>query len=227
MSKRPLLFFLCSLAYVPMTWAGPSLVEIWDNNQGAEMMAQKKMTEAHETFSEALAKDPFSPILQYNLGASFIGIEEYEKAAKMYKEILKQEPLPPEVGLASSFNLGALYHQALKDTDQALKYYQKALEYDPESEMVKTNIELLMMAQGGGGKGDSDKKDKPQEGEDGEQPKEPQQFTNKPQPNQYDGKDMSKQDVKKILEELKKQEQRIRAKHDRKGDKEADRDKNW
>ena len=38
---------------------------------------------------------------------------------------------------------------------------------------------------------------------------------------------LSECDVKKILEELKKQEQRIRAKHDRKGGREADRDKNW
>ena len=52
-------------------------------------------------------------------------------------------------------------------------------------------------------------------------------FTNEPQKSQYESKDMSRRDVEKILNELKKQEQRIRAKHQRKNRKEENRGKNW
>ncbi len=171
--------------------------------------------------------DPFNPIFQYNMGFSFIATEEKKKAVQMYEEILKQKPLPPEIEFATYFNLGVLY--SLKEfsdgIDKALEYYQLALNVRPDSKEVKTNIELLF--QSGKGKGKGDKKEQSKEGEGEDQPKEPQKFTNKPQPNQFKSKEMSKGDVKKILEELKKQEQKIRAKHERKGKREADREKDW
>ena len=189
-------------------------------------MTQKKVVEAHDEFTKLLGEKPFSRILQYNLGFSFIAVEEVEKAVKMYKELLKYQPLPPEIEFASHYNLGTL-NGMLGNLDEALNHYQEALTFDPDSKKIKTNIELLFKGEGGG-KGKGDKKDQKKKGDDEEQ-KEPQEFTNKPQkqPEQFDGKEMSKSDVKKILEELKKQEQRIRAKHQRKGGKEADRDKNW
>lgn len=194
-------------------------------------MQQKKVLEAYEEYAELLAENPFSPLFQYNMGTSFMGVEEFKKAIQMYEEVLKLQPLPPEVEFATLFNLGALHSMKDGDVEKALKNYQKALALNPDSKEIKTNIELLIQDGKGGGKGDNkdkDKKDQQENGEGEEQPKEPQQFTNKnPQPDQFKSKDMSKSDVKKILEELKKQEQKIRAQHDRKGGKEADREKNW
>ncbi len=206
-----------------------SLAEIWKNNTGAEYQKQKKFLEAQDQFVELLSDHPFQPTYQYNLGTSFILIEERNKAIQMFQEILKKKPIPPTVEFLALFNLGFLYSaEEGGDVEKALDYFQKALAFNPESKEIKINIELLMRGGKGGGKGDKENpEDSKDQGEDGEQPKEPQKFTNKKQPNQFDSKDMSKNDVKKILEELKKQEQRIRAKHDRKGGKEADREKNW
>ncbi len=206
------------------------LRDIWRNNEAVEHLKQKKVLEAHEEFTELLSEKPFHPLYQFNMGSSFIGIEEMEKAKQMYAEILKQNPLPPELEFAVQYNLGVLNSTKGGDTEKALAHYQKALALQPESQEIKTNIELLMQSQGKGGKGENkdknkDKKNK-DESEEGEQQKEPQSFQNK-QPDQFKSKDMSKGDVKKILEELKKQEQRIRAKHERKGGREADRDKAW
>ena len=144
--------------------------------------------------------------------------------------MLKNKAAPPEILFASKYNLGVLY-ASKSEVDKALQYYQKALEHNPTSKEIKTNIELLLQQQQGKGKGDGKDKDKNQDqnehedSEDGEQPKEPQKFQN--QPKQFNSEEMSKSDVNKILEELKKQEQQIRAKHERKGDKESDHDKNW
>ena len=206
------------------------LRDIWSNNQAVKHMEQKKMLEAHEEFTQLLSQKPFHPLFQFNLGSSFIAVEELPKAIKMYNEILKLNPLPPQIEFATYYNLGVLNSLGEdSNIDLALENYQKALALVPDSKEIKTNIELLF--KGGKGKGKGDKKDKKDQNQDqsdkGEQPKEPQKFTNKKQPNQFDGKEMSKGDVKKILEELKKQEQRIRAKHDRKGGKESDREKNW
>ncbi len=205
------------------------LGEIWKNNTGTEYQKQKKFLEAQDQFVELLSDHPFQPVYQYNLGTSFIFVEERNKAIQMFEEILSRKPVPPAVEFLALFNLGFLYSaEEGGDIEKALDYFQKALAFNPQSQEIKINIELLMRGGKGGGKGDKEDEDKSKEqGEDGEQPKEPQKFTNKKQPNQFDSKDMSKNDVKKILEELKKQEQRIRAKHDRKGGKEADRDKNW
>ena len=215
------------LLFAPSVFATTNLVEIWGNNQAVDHLGQKKVTEAHEEFTQLLAKSPFHPLFRFNTGGSFVAIEEPDKAIKMYNEVLKLNPLPPEIEFATYFNLGFLNSLEGKDIDEAVKNYQKALAFKPDSKEIKTNIELLFKGGKGGGKGKDKNKQDQQNKEDGEQPQEPQQFTNKKQPNQFDGKEMSKGDVKKILEELKKQEQRIRAKHDRKGKKQADNDKNW
>lgn len=222
-----LVFFL--LPFFPAL-ASDGIEDIWRNNQAVDLLRQEKKTEAYDEFAKILSDSPFHPLYQFNMGAGFFTVEEKEKAKKMYLEVLKNENLPGELLFGSYYNLGVLYSME-KETDTALEYYQKALELNPDSKEIKTNIEL-MFAQGqgkgkGGGKSDKqdkDKKDKDKK-ENDEQEQEPQEFQN--QPKQFKSKEMSKSDVKKILEELKKQEQRIRAKHERKGKKEAPRDKNW
>lgn len=145
------------------------------------------------------------------------------------------------IKFAALFNRGVAY-QVMKNIDKALESYQEALSLiqdtdDPKSpvKQIKTNIEL-MFAKGGGGKGKDKNKDKQQgegEGEgdpnesegEGEQDKKekPQDQENKDQqkkqPKEFDQKYMSNEDLKRIMEELKDQEQKIRAKMERKGGK--------
>lgn len=231
--KSSLVLFLFLGSQV--VFAHSSVKDIWYNNQAVEQIEQKKMLEAHEGFTQLLAKEPFHPVFQFNLGSSFIAIEDVQKAIKMYSEVVKLSPLPAEIEFATYFNLGVLYAIS-KNTDKALENYQKALRLNPASKEIKTNIELLFKGGKGKGKGkdkNKSKDNKKGEGEgdkkeqEGENPNQKKKFSNKQQPGQFKSKNMSKNDVKKILNELKKQEQRIRAKHQRKGKREADREKSW
>ena len=69
--------------------ATSNLSDIWRNNQAAKHMTQKKMLEAHEQFTQLLSEKPFHPLFQSNMAASFIGVEEFQKAIQMYNEVLK------------------------------------------------------------------------------------------------------------------------------------------
>ena len=123
--------------------------EIWRNNRAVDQMNQKKVLEAYESFHQLLGQNPFHPLFQFNLGASLITVEEPEKAIKMYKELLKSRALPLPMEFAVLYNLGALY--GLKeDVDQALDFYQQALDKNPDSKEVKINIELLIQKAGFG-----------------------------------------------------------------------------
>jgi Ca-activated chloride channel homolog len=226
--KSRLLLFL--LMYSQVSLATTNVVDIWKNNQAVDHIQKKQVLEAHEDFLQLLSKEPFHPIYQFNLATSFFATEDLDKSIKMYNELKKLDPLPPTVSFALYYNLGVLYGLS-KDIDKALENYQKALEFNPDSKEVKTNIELLFKGGKGGGKGDKQDKEQKEKGDkEDEQQKEPQEFSNKnqnQQPDQFNGKDMSKNDVNKILDELKKQEQKIRAQHERKGNKEADHEKAW
>lgn len=210
------------------------LHDTWINNRAVDDMDQKKQIEAYEQLSDLAVRNPGNFLFLFNLSSAFIGVEQNKNALKMLQELEKAtEPMDPILKFAIHYNLGVLFSdKKLMDVDQALHHYQQALAVNPESKEVKTNIELLFKSGQGQGKGenqDNQEGDQEQKEQDeGEQPKEPQEFTNKPQqPNQFNGEDMTKQDVNQVLDELKKQEQKIRAKYDRKGKREADRAKNW
>ncbi len=223
-------FLSASLACAQST----SLQDTWINNRAVDDMKQKKQIEAYEQLSDLAVRNPENLLFLFNLSSSFIGVEQNKKALKMLQELANsKQPIDPILKFAIHFNLGVLFSdKKLMDVDQALYHYQQALSVKPDSKEVKTNIELLLKGGQGQGKGENQedqKGDKDQEKQnEGEQPKEPQEFSNKPQqPNQFDGKDMTQQDVNQVLDELKKQEQKIRAKYDRKGKREADRANNW
>jgi tetratricopeptide (TPR) repeat protein len=158
-------------------------------------------------------------------------MKDFDKAISQYKLAMKLAPgktkREREVRFRSLFNIAAILGSQNK-VDEALETYQNALEMKPDSKETKTNMELLTQG-GSGGKGDKDSKDKNEEGEGGEDQKD-KNFSNKPRENQpqpYKGKDLSRQDVDRILDELKQQEEAIRAKDQREGGKDAPPDKDW
>lgn len=215
----PVKVLIFVLAFSQVAFGSQDPREIWRNNRAVDTFFQKKVLEAHDQFTQLLIEQPYHPLYRFNMGTAFIGVEETKKAIKMYEEVLKMQPLPPEIEFASNFNLGVLYGTKENfNLDRALEHYQAALAITPDSQEVKNNIELLF--QGKGGKGEGDGEQEPNEDNKdgkGDKKKEPQNFTNKPQGKpQKTPKNMSKSDVKKILEELKKQEQRIRAKQNNK-----------
>ena len=205
------------------------------NNEGVSRYEKGRPLDAYGLFTDALADQPFAPEVQYNIGNAFLQLKDTDKAISQFRLAIKLAPgstaREKEVRFRSLFNVGAILGSVNK-TDDALEAYQQALDLKPDSLETKTNIELLTQqgGQGGGGDKDDDKEKKDDKGDQGKDQNKPKDMTNKPpknQPQPFKGKDLSKQDVDRILDELKQQEEQIRAKdQDQKG-KDAPPDKDW
>lgn len=226
------------------------------NKEGNKNLKDKNAQEASDKYLAALRFNPYQAELHLNLGLSFEFLQFPDKALQSYKyaDQLAQQEGHPELSFAARFNAGQLLGKA-KRVDEALDYYQKALDIHPASIETKHNIELLTQQNGQGGQGEGkdqkdqgekgqdqkkdgdgqgdQKKDKPQDGKD---PKDDKEKESKPQekqqsakykPRPFDGKELDEHSVKKILGEIKQQEQRIRADFNRKEQKEQPRDKDW
>lgn len=244
MKKIGLLLFLISLSGCGggLTWTA------WQKNREAERAIRAETPDlAVLALTEALAASPFQPELHFNLGVALTQQKKGEEALKSFELVEEMSP-SPELSFLTRFNLGVLATQAQK-VDEALAWYQKALEIDPASIEVKTNIELLIKQQQGEGEGEGNSQ--PNQGEQGQKPQEPQdgegeqdqnendqgegqedkpkQYQNQNrgyQPREFKG-ELSEADVKRILGEIKQQEQRIRTEYNRRDAKERPRDKDW
>lgn len=184
----------------------------WHTWLTQKSLKKETFDQAYQHSLKALEKDPLSPELQINLGNSLEGLGSLEKAREAYgtAEKLSEDP---SVQFQSRFNQAQVLAKE-KKIDEALAMYQKALALDPDSEIVKTNIELLLSSSSGKGKGDSkdqnDDQDQQNDKDSSEQKKNNEYAPNPKDPKLKQPKNLSQGDVKKILEEIKQQEQRIR-----------------
>ncbi len=207
------------------------------NREGLKQLSRENNVQAHREFMRALEQAPLSAAVQLNLGYSFILNEEWDKAEQTFRGALSLlgDEQSRDARFQALFNIGvAASHQ--KKLDAALSAYQAALEIDPENKDVKTNIELLWQGQGGGGDGESkdkdqENKDKDQRGRPKDDPsqdeKQKNQEKKKQQPKPFESQELRQEDVKRILDEIKNQEQNIRAnEYERKG-KDVPKGKDW
>lgn len=211
-----------------------SVEGIRENNKAIESLKEKKVYQAKKSFLQALSEDPLDPVLRFNLGLSFQLADEHEKALKEYKVVLQQLQHAPkeqqqvaELKFITHFNR-ALAYTKMQNIPKALVEYQAALELKPDAKEVKTNIELLWQNQSGGGQGQQkkdDKQDKQQQKQQ-QQPGPPKE-EKKQKPKKFKSKELNKDDVRKILEEIKNQEQKIRAKEFDKKPKQPPKGKDW
>ncbi len=187
--------------------ADESLVTIRENNRGVTELTKEKAFEAEKTFLNALAEDPFNVVLKYNLATSYLAQKKYDAAIKEYEAVLRRAELNKDLAFAAHFN-AAVAAGENKNIDLALSHYQGALDLQPGSKEVKTNIELLTSGKGGGGGEGDNKNDDPKDpkGKDpGKSPQNGDKSKDKPE------KPIGEKEMKNILEELGRQEQRIRA----------------
>lgn len=225
------------------------------NRKAVKDLKENRADLARDALSRGLEDLPLESVLHHNLGLSFDVLKLAEDADKSYQVADTLAPTP-EQKFYARFNRGELYGRG-KKIDEALAQYQRALEIDPNSKETKTNIELLLSGQGGQGEGEDqqqDSKDKkdgkgqqnkkdgkgqgdqkdPKDDKDGEGQKDkedPSKDGQKKQsakyvPRQYKG-DLKESEVRKILGEIKQQEQKIRSEFNRKDVKEQPRDKDW
>jgi Ca-activated chloride channel family protein len=198
------------------------------NNEGVAAFIKEEPYTAYTKLLEALKLDPFNAIVRLNLGLSFQANEEPAKAFKEYMTASRYA-IDDEQRFYALFNAGNAASADGK-IPKALEAYQLALGIKPGDKEVKTNIELLW--KGGGGQGQGENKDKNDQQGKGEGEQNDQNQTGpiqkpKPQPKKFDSQKLTKKDVRKILEELKNQEQKIRAKEYEKGQKEQPKTKDW
>lgn len=222
-----------------------SINTILENNKAIKALAQKNKSEAYDILSQNLVDHPEESALSYNLGYLFESNEEKEKAIQSYTFAARQAQ-DPDLKFKALFNLGNVLVD-MKKRDEALVVYQEALELNPDSQEVKTNIELLFSGGQGGGKGENqqdnkkdqqgDNKDKQDQKNDSEKkddkknqpdPKNSQDRQNpKPSPKPFKSDNLSQRDVGRILDELKRQEEGVRAKFNEKNHREAPVEKDW
>ena len=206
---------------------------VYKNNKAVGMFADEKIVDSKMQLEKEVVNYPKVGALHYNLGFIHENSKEPEKAIKEYLSTAKATD-DQDLKFQSLFNAARVYGEQ-KNIPSALQYYQAALEIRPESEEVKNNIELLFQGNGGGG-GDSDKEQKSddqnkKDQKQQQQPKDPDQQkkdqNKKPAPKPFKSQDLSEQDVRRILDELKRQEEQIRAKMNDKKSKETPNGKDW
>lgn len=208
------------------------------NNRAVGELKAERPVEALDGFSRALGDLPDEPTLHFNLGTSFMANRDAAKAVSEYEVALAMRP-SPELAFKIHFNR-AIAYAGEKKYDEALAAFQEALKIKVDSKEVKKNIELLLQAGAGDGQSDDQQQqpnDKPEDkGKDQKDQKDqnkdqkqqpPTGPTPKPTPRPFKSEQLSQQDVGRILEELKRQEDQIREKMQREGGKDAPRDKDW
>lgn len=231
MSKIFLLLGIVALSAGPA--GATSMRSYFSNRDGIKKFQQESYRGAYQDFLRALEDEPLSPEIQMNLARTFEANEEFDKAERAYLGALKVLPENSPLRFDAHFNrAGAL--AKLKRIPEALTAYQAALDLNPDSLEVKTNIELLFQGGGGGGgEQDQDKGDQNQDQKDKGKGQNPDDKPNedkgnkKQKPKPFESQELSEQDVKRILDEIKNQEQNIRAQEQRQGAKEAPKDKDW
>lgn len=219
------LILLCSGAEARLT---PGLIE--KNNNAVKLLESEKNAEAYRTLTDGLADSPYQDELHLNLGFAFERNGEKDKAIKEYLSTAHATQ-NPAYRFQALFNAARLKGEQ-KKVDEALGLYQKALEIVPDSNEVKTNIELLLATGGGGGGSGENDKNEGKEGQNDSSGQD-QKDNNGPRGNKkqppptFKSTELNNQDVKNILDELKRQENQIRAKENEKKAKENRSGKDW
>jgi Ca-activated chloride channel family protein len=215
------------------------------NNQAVSNFKKELPVEALDGFSKSLANLPDRAEVHFNIATSFMALKEDEKALREYEVALRassdlSNTANAELTYKIYFNRAQIF-ASQKKTAEALRSYQEALRIRPDSREVKTNIELLMMSGDGEGEGESGDQNKDQNNDQNKDSKQNQNQsqdkpkqekpqsgpTPKPTPKPFKSEQLSQQDVSRILEELKRQEDQIRERMQREGGRDAPLEKDW
>ncbi|MCX8043885.1 MAG: tetratricopeptide repeat protein [Desulfobacterota bacterium] len=109
--------------------------------QGNDLFKQEKYKEALDAYASAQIEHPDDPRLKYNIAACHYKMKDYEKALEGYRDAatMAHDPALQEKALYNAGN--ALYR--LGRLEEAVTYYQKALELDPQDKEAQHNLEFV------------------------------------------------------------------------------------
>lgn len=212
---------------------GVDLRSVQKNKEALQQMKEESFYNAQSELLEALVHSPFDPALRMNLGLAYLAQEKYEEAKNEFDFVLEQMGLElwdlelhkrlskrlsgkaEELGFYAAFN-SAIAATMLENLREALRKYQLALGIRPDSIEVKTNIELLMQNLSGDGEGDGESDEDGEGGEGDEGDPDDNNGGGDPiggrdhEP-EYQGQNLSQDDVRRIFDELQGHDQRLRA----------------
>jgi|GEM_PF-2340238 len=181
------------------------------NKLGLAQFQKEDYLEALKTFGQILSLNPQGGRAHFNMAITFEALGQKDKALASYALALDYAGKDPELLFAVNYNLGVIAGKE-KKVDEALAYYQLALQYYPQSFETKINIELLMNQQqqdqqNQKSKDQKDQDQKDQENKDQDKNKQDQQDQQKDQDKgKEDQQDQQKDQDQKDKEEKEKEE---------------------
>ncbi|MDR2065919.1 MAG: tetratricopeptide repeat protein [Prevotellaceae bacterium] len=210
-----------------------------DMRTGNKLYNQNKYTDAETAYRRGLQKNPESKNAKYNLANSIYRQERYEDAAKLYKELAQikiDSTQPPQ----TYHNLGnAMLKQAIKEKEtqgqhvaanqeqlkESIEAYKKALKLNPDDMETKSNLAYAqkLLAKNGGGSGGNDNNQQQNQDKNQNQNNEDRQNKDKQNKDKQEENDnrnesqpqnMSKQDIERMLDAVRAQEEKTKEKVD-------------
>lgn len=232
--------------YYQMLESDPELAEL-HSNIGVLFMNGKKMEEAAKSLAQALKlaeehKDQKAQFLaHYNLGVLFGSQKKVPEALEHYQAALEIVPTSKEtkhnIELLIQSQSGGQGDGQKKESDPQNKDDKQNDSSKDDKDNKDKKDKKDQKQQDQDKKDDKDGKDKDKDGKDKDKDKEkeqqkeqsPKEAQNSPKykPRPFKGDQLSEGDVKKILGELKNQEQKIRANFEKKERKENRNEKDW
>lgn len=125
----------------------PSRADIALNLSGAYILTRKfrQAVPLLETLSE---QEPDNPMVWTNLGAAYLGNpvlardEEQQRAIAAFQRALEIDPIAPNV----AYNIGLIYRDR-RDTDQAIHWFTKAIQANPNDKDARSILRRLLGTQ--------------------------------------------------------------------------------
>lgn len=102
------------------------------NNLGNALKATGDYYGAASKYENALQFDSDYPPALNNLGLVYTKLKKYDKAIELYKKALEYDPKLSGIYC----NLGALYYYQLKNTKEAVIYWEKYIELAPQTKQA-------------------------------------------------------------------------------------------
>ena len=172
-------------------------------NSGNRLFKKGQYEKAVEKYRDAQIAAPSEEAINYNIGNALQKGGEYEKAQSEYEKVLSTKDL--RLKEKTLYNLGNNSVMQQK-TDDAIDYYKKALDVNPNDINAKYNIEFLrfIKANPSVAKNPAERKDgkgqkaqgKEQKGKEGKEEKGKQEGLKEEQKKG----EMSKEDAERILQ---------------------------
>ena len=189
LSARIFFIILCSVSF--------SLSQ----DKGINYYQNREFEEARNYYESLIRERGNNPQAQFGRGSSSFQQGDMETAEKAFEQSLKSSDL--DLRSKALYNLGNTFYQN-KKTEEALAYYRKALELDPNDTEAKYNYEFLRYQQDPP-ENDNQKQDQSKEEENKEEQDQEKQ-EEKDQQDKEEEKDQENQEQQQQEQQQKQQE---------------------